>query len=198
MDRINGMKHRVRAALVLGMMVFVTTLAITGVQVCQLGRVQAAEETSGGLPPLVVDKDAPLLLDDGPRLPWRSKKATADNSACYVCHENYREEEMVHVHAIEDIGCVDCHGDSFAHRNDENNITPPDVMYPAKKIDSSCQECHESHNVLPRGVVKRYLERCPEKTDFSTVYCTDCHGEHRLKSRSVRWDKVTGKLIESE
>ena len=25
--------------------------------------------------------------------------------------------------------------------------------------------------------------------------CTDCHGAHRMAQRSVRWDKVTGKVL---
>ena len=27
--------------------------------------------------------------------------------------------------------------------------------------------------------------------------CTDCHGDHRLRLRTVRWDKKTGKLLRS-
>ncbi len=28
--------------------------------------------------------------------------------------------------------------------------------------------------------------------------CTDCHGEHRLKVRTRRWDKETGKLVSDD
>ena len=46
--------------------------------------------------------------------------------------------------------------------------------------------CHESprfHHVL-KG-----------KADPKKIVCTDCHFEHRLESRTVVWDKTTGKLV---
>ena len=124
-----------------------------------------------------------------------SKKAKADNQACFVCHTNYQGEPFAAAHAKANIGCVKCHGQSTAHRNDENNITPPDVMFPAEKIDAACAKCHETHDVPAKKVLTRFQQRCPGKTDASKIVCTDCHGEHRLKLRSVRWDKTTGKLL---
>jgi formate-dependent nitrite reductase cytochrome c552 subunit len=112
-----------------------------------------------------------------------------------VCHTNYQEEEMVTQHAVENVGCVKCHGDSLAHRNDENNTTPPDKMYPLTSIDRACMECHETHDAPARKVLARWRERCPAKNDPTLIVCTDCHGEHRLKHRTVRWDKATGKLL---
>ncbi len=44
-------------------------------------------------------------------------------------------------------------------------------------------------------VIARLLERCPEKTNPAALVCTDCHGEHRLKVRTVVWDKETRKLL---
>jgi hypothetical protein len=146
---------------------------------------------------LVIDEDALLLLDE-PTEKSDTAKTLADNSACYVCHANYREEELAQWHAAEEIGCVECHGDSFAHRNDENNTTPPEVMFPRAKIDDSCQECHESHDVSPQDVIAMFLERCPHDADPRNVVCTDCHGQHRLALRTVRWNKSTGELITTE
>ena len=40
-----------------------------------------------------------------------------------------------------------------------------------------------------------FQARFPPNTDPKQVVCTDCHGEHRLKVRSVWWDKSTGKLL---
>lgn len=153
---------------------------------------QAAEK----LPPLTVDKSAPLLLGGSAEKPGgKDKDATSLNQACYVCHNNYSEEAMVTVHAKEKVGCVDCHGLSFAHRDDEDNITPPDVMYPLEKIDAACQKCHETHDAPAKKVLTRWQERCPAKQDFATVVCTDCHGQHRLDKRVVRWDKKTRALV---
>lgn len=153
-----------------------------------------------GPPPLKVDRSAPLLLDDAP--PKKPADAPsgprADNQACFVCHTNYQEEELAKQHADANEGCVKCHGESIAHRNDENNTTPPDVMYPAEAIDTACVKCHETHDAPARKVLARWQERCPAKQDPAQIVCTDCHGQHRLKLRTVRWDKKTGKLLSAE
>ncbi|MCR4413105.1 MAG: cytochrome c3 family protein [Thermoguttaceae bacterium] len=147
-------------------------------------------------PPLKVNTAKPLLLDEPKAAPKKQVDGpVADNSACHVCHTNYQEETLAVVHAEADVGCVKCHGASLAHRNDENNTTPPEKMYPVESIEPACIECHETHDAPARKVLTRWKERCPEKTDFAQVLCTDCHGEHRLKLRTVRWDKKTGKVL---
>ncbi len=150
-----------------------------------------------GLPPLTVDRGAPLLLEE-PEAPdpWATPEGPkADNSACFVCHTNYDEEPMAVLHQKKNVGCIKCHGQSFAHRDDEDNITPPDVMFSAKTINSSCGECHDTHDAPARKVIAKWQERCPAKTNPRDLVCTDCHGQHRLKFRTVWWDKETRKLI---
>jgi hypothetical protein len=68
-------------------------------------------------------------------------------------------------------------------------------MYPADAIDSACVKCHETHDAPARKVLARFAQRCPGKQNLNEVICTDCHGDHRSKLRTVRWDKKTGKLI---
>lgn len=162
----------------------------------------AEETTSDGarpkLAPLKVDRSAPLLLLDAPKSQAPKSKdgqPVADNEACYVCHGDYREETMVLEHVVANVGCVRCHGASAAHRDDEDNVTPPDVMYPAAAIDSACNECHDTHDAPARKVIARWQERCPEKSDLSQLVCTDCHGHHRRPFRTVQWDKTTRKLL---
>ena len=172
-----------------------------GVMVVLVFRFISAADESGGaakkLPPLKVNKTAPLLLEEP--LPSTGlvddKKPRADNNACFVCHSNFQDELMVTVHAKENIGCIKCHGSSVAHRNDEDNVTAPDKMYTLVRIDRSCRECHEDHTASPQKVISMFQARFPQNTDPKNVVCTDCHGEHRLKIRSVRWDKSTGKLV---
>jgi hypothetical protein len=165
--------------------------------------IEAADPPSGKsaekpkpLPALKVDKNAPLLLDaPAEKPPQKGKGPKADNHACFVCHTNYQDESMAVEHANANVGCMKCHGESIAHRNDENNITPPDIMYPADRIETACVKCHETHDVPAKKVLARWKERCPTKSDFNSLVCTDCHGDHRLKLRTVRWDKKTGKLL---
>ncbi len=151
------------------------------------------------LPPLVVEDEAPLLLDEAPAAgqgaPAAQARPPADNEACFVCHTNYREEPLAAAHATRNVACMDCHGKSNAHRNDENNTTPPDTMYPRDAIDRACAACHDGHDVPARDVIARWLARGAGQEDPAAIVCTDCHGEHRLKLRSVRWDKKTGTLL---
>ncbi len=166
-------------------------------------RAEAAEqktEKSGGPPPLVIDRSAPLLLDDPPEEdPWAVPKGpVADNTACFCCHTNYEEEPLAARHAKANVGCIKCHGKSYAHRDDEDNITPPDVMFAAEKIEPNCRHCHTTHDAPAVEVIARWKKCCPKKTDPKKLVCTDCHGQHRLKLRTVRWDKRTGKLIVSD
>jgi hypothetical protein len=143
-------------------------------------------------PPLSLEG---LLDEKLPEAPEVDPDVKVDNSACYVCHENYNGEELVLQHAKEEVGCIDCHGKSSEHRDDEDNITPPDEMYGPGDIGKQCGECHEQHDADAVKVIGRWQERCPAKTDPKTIVCTDCHGTHRLRFRTVWWDKKTRKLI---
>ncbi|WP_347245936.1 cytochrome c3 family protein [Thermogutta sp.] len=124
-----------------------------------------------------------------------NKPAAADNSPCLVCHANFEEEPLSRRHARAGVGCVKCHGESFDHRSDENNTTPPDRMFPRSEIDRACRECHPTHNVPAKLVVATYLKRCREITNPDKLVCTDCHGKHRMNTRTILWDKRTGRLL---
>jgi len=135
-----------------------------------------------------LDEKLPTASGDEPKL-------NVDNDACYVCHGNYKTEEFVVYHGQDEVGCIDCHGESLDHRGDEDNITPPEKMYAPEGVGKTCGACHEDHDAPAAKVIARWQERCPTKTDPKTIVCTDCHGAHRLKFRTVWWDKKTGKLI---
>jgi hypothetical protein len=117
----------------------------------------------------------------------------ADNSRCHVCHINYEDEALTFVHARADIGCEGCHGASDAHCADEDNITPPDTMFPVDKITSFCMGCHTKEKI-DIAVHKSVMA----ETDPQIARCTACHGEHGLSHRTRRWDKVTGELIKDD
>lgn len=137
--------------------------------------------------------DAPLLLDE----PTEAEEVSTSgkNTACLVCHANYTSEALAVRHAEANVGCVNCHGESFAHKNDENNTTPPETMFPTDRIDSFCRGCHTTHDVSPREIVARWLKRGSNKADPGELACTDCHGNHRMRVRTVIWDKTSGKLL---
>jgi len=107
------------------------------------------------LPPLKVNKSTALRLEEGPKVEPRKPgdKPLADNSACYVCHGNYQDEPLVKWHAVENIGCIECHGQSLAHRNDEDHRTPPDVMFAPDGIERECAKCHDDHDAPARKVL---------------------------------------------
>lgn len=144
---------------------------------------------------------APALSLEGfldeklPTAPTKKTVMKVDNGPCYVCHANYKNEGLVIEHGRAEVGCVDCHGESLAHRNDENNTTPPDRMFAADEIDGFCGKCHTEHDVLAKEVLLRWQERCPNKTDCQAIVCTDCHFQHRLDLRTIRWNKNNGELL---
>ncbi|MEK6235503.1 MAG: cytochrome c3 family protein [Planctomycetales bacterium] len=199
------MAYRVRQALIisLGVAVVTCTAGFLGLSPYQvlLASAQSTDESGekpGGPPPLVVDEGAPLLLDDSveEKDPADAPHGpVADNGACFVCHINYEEEPLAAGHAKQNVSCMKCHGKSYDHRNDEDNITPPDVMFPREEIAAKCQKCHETHDASAARVIARWQSRGLAQTDPKQLVCTDCHGRHRLKNRTVWWDKKTRELI---
>lgn len=134
------------------------------------------------------------LLGDGSRTEERSALPgeVVDNSRCHVCHINYDEEELALNHEVAGVSCERCHGSSDAHCSDENNITPPDIMYSKANVNPSCMKCHPKDEIIEEDHHKSLLSG----TATQAKYCTDCHGiEHRVAVRTVRWDKTTGKLL---
>jgi hypothetical protein len=185
--------------------------------------------TTGAPPPLIVDTSTPLLLDnpnvDEKAFAAAASRAASENTACFVCHANYQSEFLAGRHAQANMSCYNCNGESSAHQNDENNITPPEILYSADKVDPFCRGCHTAHKISPRQIITRWLEKkaeeenpsckgCHESNDVppekvvalwkerglekvkpDKIVCTDCHGDHRMRVRTIIWDKKTGKLL---
>ncbi len=213
------------ALLVCGAFVFLSCTSTIESEKTDIETVPSADDPpadTGGPPPLVVDMDTPLLLDEsteGEEVTVVNTEAAIENTACFVCHANYMSESLASRHAGVNIGCVHCHGESTIHRNDENNTTPPEIMYPAEKIDAYCQGCHSTaHDIPPKTIIARRLgsndmtidelsakviarwkERGLDKaeTDPDKIVCTNCHGDHRMRIRTVVWDKKSGKLLQT-
>jgi hypothetical protein len=135
--------------------------------------------------PLLLDDEPLLLLDDDADAD-EPKGPMADNSRCFVCHINYMQEDIAVTHARQDMGCAHCHGESDEHIADESwasggNGTAPEIMYPRDKINPFCLGCHPKDK-LPAEQHESLFADAVEKK-----YCTDCHGDHRLKERKCKW-----------
>ncbi len=125
------------------------------------------------------------------------------NTYCYACHGNFDGDKLAMDHQLVGIGCERCHGESERHRSDEENVTPPQIMYPRAKINPTCMMCHprptiehvDHHDVILAGADTIFDE--PVESPEDEKVCTDCHGRgHRVNVRTVRWNKATGELIE--
>lgn len=143
------------------------------------------------------DEEPLLLLDDEPLLlldeaPAQDGAPMADNQACFVCHGNFVDEEFSVTHAQANVGCADCHGVSYEHTDDEDNVTPPDTMYAKDQVNPLCLECHAREDLDKNAHAPLFAGKAPE----GERYCTDCHGEHRMFLRARRWDKQTGELLQ--
>ncbi len=126
------------------------------------------------------------------------------NPFCFACHYDFEEEELALDHELAGIGCERCHGESERHRSDEDNITPPELMYPKAKINPTCMMCHPRHKIIEVDAHGPLLAGAKTIFDEAEVpgagpkkkYCTDCHGrDHRIPVRTVRWGKTTGALL---
>jgi len=123
------------------------------------------------------------------------QKHTEDGSGGH----HVAEEPSEKVGFVANIFC--CHGESERHRSDEDNITPPEIMYPRAKINPTCMMCHPRHEIRHEIHHKKLLAGA--KTVFDSadedgdqMYCTDCHAKHhRINFRTIRWNKETGELL---
>jgi hypothetical protein len=126
------------------------------------------------------------------------KETFVANQFCAACHYGFGNEELARKHERAGIGCERCHGESERHRSDEDNITPPEIMYPKQKINPTCMMCHPRAEIKQVSSHKSLLQGAETIFDkpSNRKYCTDCHAEdHRIKVRSIRWNKATGELL---
>lgn len=128
------------------------------------------------------------------------EKTFTANQFCAACHYGFGEEDLALAHEQAGIGCERCHGESERHRSDEDNVTPPEIMYTKARINPTCMMCHPRHEI--RHVPAHGILLDGAKTVFDSgsgeqqMYCTTCHAkDHRINVRTIRWDKATGKLL---
>lgn len=170
--------------------------AILGVFGWMAAAADSGTAQPAALRPLTIDKSAPLLLDE-PALnrPAADTPPTLTRSLiCHDCHGDFLRDSFSVTHGTNRVTCVSCHGLSEAHSGDEENITPPQIMYAREAIAVKCRECHEGHNAAADAVIALWQQRGLQKLKPAQLVCTDCHGTHRMKVRMVRWDKKTGKI----
>ncbi|MCU0958961.1 MAG: cytochrome c3 family protein [Pirellulaceae bacterium] len=125
---------------------------------------------------------------------WKAidPREQADNSFCYVCHLNYETEKLTTIHEAEGVGCETCHGMSGQHSQDEDSITPPDVIFARSKVAAYCGQCHEKRDLLEGDESHEQFFDGKLEADKT---CTSCHDmKHTLAVRTRRWNKDTRKL----
>ncbi len=138
------------------------------------------------------DEEPLLLLDDTAKKAGAPEAAAvANNQTCFVCHGNFVGDKFIVSHAKAGIGCPKCHGASDAHTDDEDNITPPNIMYTKQQVNPMCSECHPQEKVSRKAHNPVFARATPE----GKRYCTDCHSKHKANRRSTFWDKATGELL---
>jgi len=162
-------------------------IVITGCARKEVNIADTSRESSINTEPPLLLEDEPLLLEDNPV--ELSVGTMSVNSRCFVCHMNYTKEDIAVTHARVNIGCAQCHGESDAHIDDESwswggKGTPPDIMYVPEKINPFCTGCHSKDKINAARHKDVLAGKDPE---FKT--CTDCHGDHRLSRRQVKWKK---------
>jgi len=124
------------------------------------------------------------------------------NQFCSACHYGFMDEALASTHEKAGIGCERCHGESERHRSDEDNITPPEIMYPKDKINPTCMMCHPRHEIKHIAAHTPLLSGAktifdPDQDGGGQLYCTTCHAkEHRINVRTIRWNKATGELMD--
>jgi hypothetical protein len=132
------------------------------------------------------------------------KKKTADNAACYVCHPSLKTEAITTTHLDENVGCVDCHGPSTEHLQDEMQMTTPDHLFGRLEVDGMCGKCHEDQHASVEDEVEVFRRewegraRPNGRTISATSICTDCHGTHNIdtsphgdnEADSVAWTNL--------
>ena len=89
--------------------------------------------------------------------------------SCVVCHVDAADQWTGTAHDHNDVGCIECHGPSEAHAQDENNEVLPDELFARADVDYLCAKCHV----------------CTRTRDEETLaaiaparVCTDCHTAH--------------------
>ena len=171
----------------------VSSLLLVLAESCSLEQ-QAMDES--GQKHIVEDSDANHISKE-----FSDEKGFVANIFCSACHYGFSDEELARTHEKAGVGCERCHGESERHRSDEDNATPPEIMYPRAKINPTCMMCHPRHEIRHEPNHKTLLSGA--KTIFDTaddggdqIYCTGCHAtEHRINVRTIRWNKETGELL---
>jgi hypothetical protein len=149
------------------------------------------------------EKQAEDVSVDEPATEEVAEKTFTANIFCAACHYAFGDEELAKAHEEVGIGCERCHGESERHRSDEDNVTPPEIMFPKDKINPTCMMCHPRHEI--KHVPAHEILLAGAKTIFdsdsedagSQMYCTTCHAkDHRINVRTIRWNKATGEILE--
>lgn len=128
---------------------------------------------------------------------------------CIDCHTGFDAGEIPHAKTIKPVKCLKCHNGSKAELYTKS-------VHGIVKGGAQCTDCHGTHNIVslealrtPEGrehegntcgkchtdIVKHYFESDHGKALVKGVkgapFCSDCHGEHTIKSIANKESKVS-------
>jgi len=187
-------------------------VVIVGLMICGLllfaascGSEQRAGQESGDKKAENVAAGTPAAIEaesaEGQESENAPEKIVTLNQFCAACHYGFSDEDLAKTHEKAGIGCERCHGESERHRSDEDNITPPEMMYPKERIMPTCMMCHPRHEIEHVSLHQQLLAGAKtifdsDDDDAPQITCTFCHAKkHHIKVRTVRWNKATGELL---
>jgi hypothetical protein len=141
------------------------------------------------------DKSADSETATGSTAKAATVNRPADNRLCLVCHELLATELISQKHEAKNILCIDCHGQSRLHMEDEMLMTRPDVLFGRTEVDPFCRGCHPGHKDPAK--VQAFLDewrgrdRPNGRVVTSTSICMDCHGTHNRHRADAGVKKAT-------
>jgi formate dehydrogenase gamma subunit len=135
------------------------------------------------------------------------------NVACSQCHTKH--EEYPHPANVPKPECRSCHkdaGDDFAHgvhgmalakgnegapecstcHNSAHEVAPPHTVEFRKTVPDTCGMCHSE---ITAQFQKSVHGTAVAKGDLNAAVCSDCHGEHKILSKTAPDSPVFGNNI---
>lgn len=136
-----------------------------------------------------------FILQLGVSLLFVLPLTAASRNFCAVCHSEVAVKYRESIHAREDLNCTTCHGGDAAAQIENKAHSGDFRETPGRdEIPQFCASCHSDPNQmraygLPVDQYALYMTsghgRKFAAGDTAVAVCTDCHGTHRILSKTA-------------